>query len=88
MTPADVQALADAFGIDIARLTEPSVSSVPHHCLGLWNCQDDGFYRFVYHQVRGAEGPEWLTNDRTPAQLLRWWDTYLRPSNPSNTQPA
>ena len=76
MTPAGVQALADAFGIDIARLTEPSVSGVPHHCLGLWNCQDDGFYRFVYHQVRNAEGPEWLTNDRSPAQLMRWWDSY------------
>lgn len=88
MTPADVQALAAAFGIDISRLTEPSVSSAPHHCLGLWNCLDDGFYRFVYHQVRGTEGPAWLTNDRSPAQLMRWWDDYLKSRNPSNPQPA
>ena len=76
MTTADVQALADAFDIDIARLTEPSLNSAPHHCLGLWNCQHDGFYRFVYHQVRDAEGPAWLTNDRTPAQLEQWWGAY------------
>lgn len=88
MTPADVQALADAFGIDIARLTEPSISSAPHHCLGLWNCQDDGFYRFVYHLVRANEGPEWLTNDRTPAQLLQWWQSYRKSSNTSKPQPA
>ncbi len=72
------QGLAAAFGLP--EPWPPSWAPVDGaaHQFGLWNCQDDGFYRFVYHQVRDAEGPTWLTNDRTPAQLEQWWDAYQR----------
>lgn len=85
MTQEDAQGLATAFGVDITRLTDPHTSSQPHHCLGLWNCQDEGFYRFVYRQVRTSEGPEWLTNDRTAAQLQQWWSTYQEQRHAART---
>ena len=87
MTQEDVQALAAAFGVGITRLTDPRTSSQPHHCLGLWNCQDEGFYRFVYRQVRTSEGPDWLTNDRTPAQLQQWWSAYQEQRHATRTPP-
>lgn len=74
-------AIAAAFGVPACWLRNPQHRHTPHHSLGLWNCNDDRFYRHVYQQVRAAEGPNWLTNNRTPAQLLRWWCEY-RPSRP------
>lgn len=79
------QGLATAFG---QPAPWPPTSDAAHHQYGMWNCQDDGFYRFVYHLVRDAEGPAWLTNDRTPEQLLRWWQAYLKSSDTSKPQPA
>lgn len=72
------QGLAAAFGLPEPWPPSWAPSEVTHHRFGLWNCQDDGFYRFVYHHVRTTEGPAWLTNDRPPAQLERWWDAYQR----------
>lgn len=68
--------LAEAFGLPAPWPPHWAPADVTHHRFGLWNCQDDGFYSFVYHQVRATEGPAWLVNDRTPAQLQRWWDEY------------
>lgn len=54
-----------------------------HHQLGLWNCKDDGFYRYVYTQTRAKEGSNWLTNDRTGQQIIDWWQDYQRTRKPN-----
>ncbi|WP_370678450.1 hypothetical protein [Comamonas sp. GB3 AK4-5] len=66
-------AIAEAFKVRSSWLSDPQRLHIQHHCLGLWNSQDEGLYRHVFLQVRHTEGARWLTNDRTPAQLLRWW---------------
>lgn len=70
------QDIAQAFGVSPQWLD--AHHTTPSHTLGLWNCEDEGFYRYIFTQTRAAEGADWITHPRTGQQLADWWAAYQR----------
>lgn len=71
--------LAEIFNVHPERLGSQVQMDTPSHRLGLWNCQNEDFYLYVFHKVRPIEGMNWLTNSRTPAQILAWRQSQQAP---------
>jgi len=71
-------AVALAFGVSEKFLTDARYQDTQTHALGLWACQDNGFYGFAYRLVRTTEGRDWITNDRSPAWVLARWAEFER----------